>query len=307
MGSPDFAVQCLNEIHMSSHEVLAVVTIPDKAQGRGKKTLPSPVKTAALKLGYEVLQPKSLKSADFKDQIETINPEIIVVVAFKILPESIFSIPVFGTVNIHASLLPKYRGAAPINHALLNGETHTGVTSFYITEEVDAGTILLQKEIEIMNDDNFSSLYDKLAKLGADLIVETLDKLDSEGIPFKVQNPEEVSPAPKITREICEIDWNNSGTRVINQIRAFALKPAAFTWYKGLQLKIKKAKFIPNSNFVSSENGQIVKIEKADISIKVNDGLISPEIIQLQGKKEMSIRDFLNGTQIELNTTLGNQ
>ncbi|MCB0279646.1 MAG: methionyl-tRNA formyltransferase [Calditrichaeota bacterium] len=304
MGSPEFAVNCLEKIHHSTHEILAVVTVPDKAQGRGKKVQPSPVKMAAEKLGYPILQPENLKSPDFKAEIERLNPELIVVVAFRILPESIFTIPVFGTVNIHASLLPKYRGAAPINHALLNGDTVTGVTSFYITEQVDAGTILLQKEITILPDDNFETLYNKLAKLGAELIVETLDQLDGDGIAFKVQRPEEVSSAPKINRDMCMIDWSKPGESIVNQVRAFSPKPAAFTYLNSNQFKIIKARFQPGDEFANSKNGEIVISTKKEIAIKCSNGLIYPEIIQMQGKKEMPVNAFLNGYPLETGTIL---
>ena len=305
MGSPEFAVTCLNKLHESNHEILAVVTIPDKAQGRGKKILPSPVKQAASGLNYKILQPDNLKSDEFQSEIKQINPEIIVVVAFKILPEKIFSLPVFGTVNIHASLLPKYRGAAPINHALLNGETKTGVTSFYITENVDAGTILLQKEIEIEPTDTYGSLYNRLAELGAELIVETLDQLDTNGIPFKVQNSDDVSFAPKINREMCSINWNMPGQQIINQVRAFAPKPAAYTYLNKLQLKILAADFKETSEFENNSYGEIVEISKKSLSIRVKNGLIYPKIVQLQGKNEMPISAFLNGNTIDLYTKLG--
>ena len=302
MGTPDFAVKSLEAIHKSNHEVLAVVTVPDREQGRGRKTMPSAVKVAAENLSLKLLQPDSIKSEKFHKEIESLEPECIVVVAFQILPESLFSIPVFGTINIHASLLPKYRGAAPINHAILNGEEKTGVSSFYINEEVDAGTILLQKEIEIEKSDNFGTLYTKLADLGAELIVETLDKLDNEGIAFKVQDLSQISFAPKINKDTCLINWQNAGENIVNQIRAFSPKPAAYTFYQGKILKILCASFETNETASKIENGTISAVNKNNFAVKVSNGFLYPEVLQLQGKKQMSVKDFLNGNKIEINS-----
>jgi methionyl-tRNA formyltransferase len=306
MGTPDFAVKSLEAIHKSRHEILAVVTLPDKKQGRGQKELPSAVKVAAESLDLKLIQPESLKSDTFKEELVDLEPECIVVVAFQILPESIFTIPVFGTINIHGSLLPKYRGAAPINHAILNGEKKTGVTSFYINEEVDAGTILCQSEIEIDDSDTFASLYDKLAHLGAELIVETLDKLDTDGIAFKVQDLSEISYAPKITKESCLINWKKNGNEIINQIRAFSPKPGAFTYYNGLILKILKSRFIKEETKHDIINGTIFHVDKNEFHIKVSDGFIIPTELQLQGKKLMLVKDFLNGNKIKINDILKN-
>lgn len=305
MGTPDFAVYGLDALHNSNHEILSVVTVPDKPQGRGKKVLPSPVKIKAEELNYTVLQPETLDDPEFLERIEELEPECIVVIAFQKLPEALFEIPVFGAINIHGSLLPEYRGAAPINHAIMNGETKTGVTSFYINEAIDAGTILLQKECLISDTDNFGDIYYKLAHLGADLIVETLDQLDGDGIAFKVQDQTRVSKAPKITNETCVIDWNKTAVDIKNQIRGLAPKPCAFTYLNGLKLKLYSSETIENDTYTEHQNGTIVNVSKKEFLIKTSNGLLKPTSLQLQGKKQMDVASFLNGNTLEIGTKLG--
>lgn len=304
MGTPDFAVYGLEALHKSNHEILSVVTMPDKPQGRGKKIIGSPVKDKALELNYNVLQPEKLDDPDFLEDVENLEPECIVVVAFKKLPESLFDIPAFGAINIHGSLLPNYRGAAPINHAIMNGDKKTGVTSFYINESIDAGTILLQKEYLIADQDNFGDVYNKLAHLGADLIVETLDQLDGDGIAFKVQDLSLVSKAPKINNETCIIDWNNPAEKIHNQIRGLAPKPCAFSGLNSLKLKFYSSIFEKNELYPNALNGEIVEVSKKSFKIKTSDGLLSPVSLQLQGKKQMDVASFLNGNKLELGTIL---
>ncbi len=305
MGTPDFAVYSLEALHQSEHTILSVVTMPDKAQGRGKKVLPSPVKQAAERLGYNLLQPENLSDESFIDQLAALEPELIVVVAFKKLPTEVFTLPVFGTVNVHSSLLPRYRGAAPINHAILNGETETGVSTFYITEEIDAGTILLQERCAIADDETFGELYTKLAILGADLIVKTLDQLDKTGIAFKVQSPQGVTLAPKITTESCRLNFSQSTKQIYNQIRAFSPTPAAFTTIKNLKFKILSANYEPVDVDAHIANGHVDMPSKKVLRIKVSNGYIYPTNVQLQGKKAMDIVSFLNGNNIENGEVLG--
>jgi methionyl-tRNA formyltransferase len=299
MGTPDFAVYGLEALHKSEHEILAVVTVPDKAQGRGKKIKASPVKEKAIELEYEILQPENLKDSTFLEQIEDFDPEAIVVIAFRKLPEELIDIPAFGAINIHGSLLPKYRGAAPINHAIMNGEKETGVTSFYINEEIDAGTILLQKKTLIGEKETFGDIYYKLAHLGADLIAETLDKLDTEGIDFRVQDLTQVSKAPKIFQKDAEINFENSAEKIYNQIRGLSPIPVAFSFLEEKKFKIYFADFEKTDEFSSFKNGQICFVDKKHFKIKCSDGVIIPKRVQLQGKKEMDVSSFLNGVKLE--------
>lgn len=303
MGTPDFAVYSLDALHQSNHTISAVVTVPDKPQGRGKKVQPSPVKERALEHGYTVLQPENLSDSVFLSEIEALEPELIVVVAFKKLPTELFTLPVFGTVNVHASLLPRYRGAAPINHAILNGETETGVSTFYINEEIDAGTILLQESCAIAEDDNFESLYGKLALLGADLIVKTLDKLDDGGIAFKVQTAAGVTKAPKITPETCRINFNVPAKDVHNHVRAFSPRPAAYTFLNGLKFKILESTYEETGE--TAQTGVCDFPSKKVMRISTQDGFLLPTRVQLQGKKAMDIAAFLNGMQLENGLVLG--
>lgn len=305
MGTPDFAVYSLEALHQSEHNILGVVTMPDKAQGRGKKVLPSPIKQAAERLGYTVLQPENLSDDTFIEHLSALEPELIVVVAFKKLPAAVFTLPVFGTVNVHSSLLPRYRGAAPINHAILNGETETGVSTFYITEEIDAGTILLQERCAIADDETFGELYDKLAIIGADLIVKTLDQLDTTGIAFKVQSPQGVTLAPKITTESCRLNFSHGAKQLYDQIRAFSPAPAAFTMINDLKFKILSARYELADVNAETANGTVDMPSKKILRIKVSNGYLYPSQVQLQGKKAMDIISFLNGSNINSGEVLG--
>ena len=307
MGTPDFAVYGLEALHKSAHTILAVVTVPDKPQGRGKKILPSPVKEKAIELGYNVLQPESLNSDEFYHQVEELDPECIVVIAFKKIPERIFDLPAFGAINIHGSLLPKYRGAAPINHAIMNGETETGVTSFYINEEIDAGTILLQKSCAIGPQENFGDIYYKLAHLGADLIVETLDQLDGDGIVFKVQDQTIVSKAPKISPETCLIEWEKPAENIHNMIRGLAQRPCAYSYLNGKKVKFYSSEYEHDSSETKANPGEVVYVSKKEIKIATGDGFLVPTSVQIQGKKQMNIVDFLNGNTIEVGSLLTNR
>lgn len=300
MGTPDFAVYGLTALHQSSHEICGVVTVPDKPMGRGKIVRPSAVKLAAEQMGYSIFQPDSLTDPVFLEKIEHLDPEVIVVIAFRKLPSELIEIPVFGAINIHASLLPKYRGAAPIHHALLNGEQVTGVTSFYLNEVIDGGTILMQSEISIDPEDNFESLYQKLAVMGGDLIVETLNALDTDGIAFKVQNESEVSHAPKVFPEMAEIDWTQSAEQIHHQIRAFSPKPGAYTYWNGSKFAITKSRVESiNSN---AQPGCVLQADKTGIYIQSGDGLVIATEVQASGKKRMAVADFLNGNNLTVGT-----
>ena len=235
MGTPDFAVPSL-KILAQHHQVCAVVTVPDKPAGRGQKMRQSDIKKTAIALNIPVLQPESLKDPDFIEQLKSFNAELFFVVAFRILPAVVFTLPSKGTINLHASLLPSFRGAAPINWALINGEKQTGVTTFFIEEKVDTGKILLQQSLDITPNMTAGELHDALAELGAEVVLNTVNGIDNETLSAVIQEGT-VTQAPKITKEICEIDWSKSALDIHNFIRGLSPYPAAFTWYKNKNLK----------------------------------------------------------------------
>lgn len=296
-GTPDFARASLEAIHTSAHEVVGVVTVADKASGRGQKVHQSPVKTYAVEHDLPLFQPEKLRNEEFLSQIQSLNADIFVVVAFRMMPKVLFSMPRLGTFNLHASLLPDYRGAAPINYAVINGETKSGVTTFFINEKIDEGNILLQAETEISPEDNAGTLHDKLMEIGAKLVVETLDGL-AEGKLTEIPQNQKENPktAYKIFKEDTKIDWEKEVEVIHNFIRGMSPYPAAFTVLEvgGEQkiLKIFKGKFQKIEH--SKENGEI-EISKNEFKIYAKNGVYFPEELQLEGKKRMNLKDFLNG------------
>ena len=296
-GTPDFARASLEAIHTSAHEVVGVVTVADKASGRGQKVHQSPVKTYAVEHGLPLFQPEKLRNEEFLSQIQSLNADIFVVVAFRMMPKVLFSMPRLGTFNLHASLLPDYRGAAPINYAVINGETKSGVTTFFINEKIDEGNILLQAETEISPEDNAGTLHDRLMEIGAKLVVETLDGL-AEGKLTEIPQNQKENPktAYKIFKEDTKIDWEKEVEVIHNFIRGMSPYPAAFTVLEvgGEQkiLKIFKGKFQKIEH--SKECGEI-EISKNEFKIYAKNGVYFPEELQLEGKKRMNLKDFLNG------------
>lgn len=298
-GTPEFAKTSLEAIHQSQHEVVGVVTVADKASGRGQKINQSAVKVFAVENNLPVFQPEKLRDPEFLDEIEKLNADIFVVVAFRMMPKILFEMPQMGTFNLHASLLPDYRGAAPINYAVINGEKKTGATTFFINEKIDEGNILLQKEIEISSKENAGELHDRLMEMGAKLVVETLDGLAETSIQEKPQ-PEVEHPknAFKIFKEDTRIDWTKNSETVHNFIRGMSPYPASFTTIKigedEKSLKIYKGTF----EFESHDNTSgTLEIDKHQFKIFTKDGFYLPEEVQLEGKKRMSVKDFLNGFQ----------
>lgn len=305
-GTPDFAKASLEAIHLSKHEVVGVVTVVDKASGRGQKISQSPVKIYAEEQRLVVFQPEKLRNEEFLEQIKKLEADIFVVVAFRMMPQVLFSMPRMGTFNLHGSLLPDYRGAAPINYAVLNGETKTGVTTFFINEKIDEGNVLLQAETEISPEDNAGTVHDKLMKIGAELVVKTLDELAEGNIQEKpqpkVENPK---TAYKIFKEDTRIDWEKEIEVVHNFVRGMSPYPTAFTTLKiGEEqkgLKIFKGHFEKQKH--SKSCGEI-EISKNGFIIYAQNGVYFPEEVQLEGKKRMNLKDFLNGFHSFENITL---
>ncbi len=303
MGTPDFAVYSLEALLEAGHELVAVVTVPDKKQGRGQKLRPSPVKQCALKHGLTLLQPESLRDETFREELKRLGAELFVVVAFKILPREVFGIPPLGTLNVHASLLPAYRGAAPINWAIINGERESGVTTMLIDARVDTGDILLQERVNITGDMNAGDLHDLLAPLGARLLVLTLEKLKRGEIKPQKQDNRLASRAPKLTAANTAIDFNRPADEVHNFIRGLSPYPGAYTFWRGQKLKILKAG-VSSGEHTESRPGQIIRREKERLVVACNPGAVSLERLQLQGKRQMNVRDFLNGYPLKTGEVL---
>jgi methionyl-tRNA formyltransferase len=303
MGTPEFAVSSLEILLSSHHNISAVVTVPDKPQGRGLKLLQSPVKKFALQKNLTVIQPENLADSDFVGRLQAVNPELIVVVAFRILPKEIFAIPKFGSFNLHASLLPKYRGAAPVNWAIIKGEKETGVTTFFIEEKIDTGNIIMQNKCEITEDDDAGSLHDKLAVLGAKTVMSTVNLIEMTGgnIPVYSQESSLASKAPKISREFCKINWNDTTGNNFNFIRGLSPHPGAYTFREGKLMKIFKTKKYMKSvgtNGLPGRYGE-VKLQESKLFITCTDGYLEISELQTEGKKRMTASEFLRGYKIE--------
>ncbi len=293
MGTPTFALPSLERLAQSAHQICAVVTGPDVPQGRGLKLQMPPVKQAALRFGYPVLQPASLKDPAFADELRALRADLFIVVAFRILPPALLDIPALGAINLHASLLPKYRGAAPINWAIINGEQETGVTIFRLKPTVDTGDILMQRSLPINEDDTAGSLAIRLSVLGADLLVETIDRLAVNDLPAQPQNDELATPAPKIFPELGEIDWYKDAFTIKCLIHGLSPSPGAFTFWQGKRLKILRASWQPHS--ATAEPGTIVARDKKSLSIQTGDGYLFPLELQIEGRRPLPVDVFLRG------------
>lgn len=304
-GTPSFAVASLDKIN-SKFIVDYVVTSPDKRSGRGQKLNESDVKKYTLKNKIKTLQPSNLMDEEFINQIKDLKPDLIIVVAFRKLPTEVFNIPKHGTINLHASLLPNYRGAAPINWCLMNGEIKTGVTTFYINEKIDQGDILLQKEIMIKNEDDFGSLYTKLSEVGAELVVKTVEGIFNNSLkPIKQIFIDDLKLAPKLNSQNTRINWNRSTNDIIGQIKGLSPKPGAWTMIKNgenrFRLKILKAMKEKEPLLKNNLIGKIV-INNGELRIYNEDGAINCSVIQLENKREMTSKELLNGLKFDENS-----
>jgi methionyl-tRNA formyltransferase len=300
MGTPDFAVGILDTLFYSEFEIVAVVTAPDKPAGRGQKVSISAVKTFALEKNIPVLQPSNLKSEDFLHELASYNANLQIVVAFRMLPEVVWKMPKFGTFNLHASLLPNYRGAAPINWAIINGETETGVTTFFIDDKIDTGAMILNHKISIDENENVGQLHDKLMHLGCDTVIETLQLIQSGKVETTIQTENtDLKTAYKLNKDNCKIDWTKPGKEIYNQIRGLCPYPSAWTFIKDREnewnVKIYETKFIEEQH--TSTIGQVISGKK-EMKIAVSNGFIKIESLQFPGKKKMLVRELLNGTLI---------
>lgn len=293
-GTPDFAVASLKALVDAGANIVAVVTAPDKPAGRGMQLQAPAVKEYALAQNLPILQPEKLKASDFIDTLKELKADVHIVVAFRMLPEAVWSMPQMGTINVHASLLPAYRGAAPINWAIINGETETGVTTFKLQHAIDTGNILLQRTIPILPEDNVGTLYDKLMAAGAELLVETLQGLTQGTITELPQLPtENEKHAPKIFKEHLEIKWDRPAAAIHNQIRGLSPYPTAFTYLNGKQLKIYKSHY--ELEATTEVYGSYETDNKTYLRFSCEDGWLYADELQLEGKKKMDVKAFLLG------------
>jgi methionyl-tRNA formyltransferase len=299
MGTPDFAVASLRALLDADFDIMGVITAPDKPAGRGQKISESAVKRFAVEKGLKVLQPVKLKDPDFLNELKSLNADIQVVVAFRMLPELVWDMPPKGTINLHASLLPQYRGAAPINWAIINGEKRSGVSTFFLKQEIDTGDLLFAEEVDIEDDDTAGELHDKLMEIGAGLLVKTLKAIEAgkyTEIPQHTLQENELKKAPKIFREDCEINWDRPVKEVFNLIRGLSPYPAAFSHLQDKTLKIYRA--IAEEKLITGKPGEIFTDNKTYLKFACRDGLISVLELQLEGKKRMKVDEFLRGVRL---------
>lgn len=305
MGTPDFAVEGLKALVEGGYNIVGVVTMPDKPMGRHQDTLqPSPVKVYAQEHGLKIMQPVKLKDPEFVEELRSLRADLQIVVAFRMLPEIVWSMPKYGTFNAHASLLPKYRGAAPINWAVINGETETGITTFLLKHEIDTGDIIDQVRIPIADTDNVEIVHDKLMELSGKLVTKTVDSIIDGTFTTTPQDEwlkdgakeDSFAPAPKIFRETCRIDWNQPTKKIYDFIRGLSPYPAAWTTLNGKAVKIYETE----KEFTAHnlQIGTIISDGKSTFKVATHDGYINVKVLQLEGKKRMPVADLLRGFKV---------
>lgn len=303
MGTPDFAVESLKKIYESGHNILAVVSQPDRPSGRNMKLMPTPVKEYAESKNIKVYQPEKIrKDEELYETLKSLKPDVIVVVAFgQILPQKILDIPKYGSVNVHGSLLPKYRGAAPIQWAIISGEKVTGITTMYMDAGMDTGDMIQKAEVKIEDDDNFGTLYEKMKVKGGELIVQTLEKI-ADGVAPRVKQPDDFTLAPMIEKTLGNIDWNNNSEDIRNLVRGLNPIPGAYTNIEGQKMKIWRVEF---SNMEKTDEmlpGMVIKADKKEgLLISTKDGILDIAEIQLPNSKRMFAKEYLNGHDITVN------
>ncbi len=301
MGTPEFAVPSLDILYQSGYNIVGVITSVDKYGGRGRKTLlESSIKKYAQAKGLKILQPKNLKSPSFQNELKALAADLQIVVAFRMLPEGVWNMPKYGTYNLHGSLLPRYRGAAPINWAIINGDKTTGVTSFKLKHKIDTGSILIQRELPIYKDDTAGDLHDRMKWIGADVILETVRRIESGQEVLQEQNEKEVSHAPKLNKENTEINLSHPGEKIIDHIRGLSPYPTAWLNLDGKSTQILQAAFVPEAQ--NMKEGTILTDGKKYLRIACSDGYIDIQELKMSGKKKLPVKVFLNGYTFESST-----
>lgn len=302
MGTPEFAVPSLEILAENGFKPIAVATAPDKPKGRGQKVSASAVKQAAERLGIEtILQPESVRDPRFAKQIQELEPDLLVVVAFRILPPQVFNAPRLGSFNLHGSLLPKYRGAAPINRAIMQGETETGVTTFFLREAVDTGSIILQRRMEVGPEDTAGDVHDRMMHIGAEAVLETVRRILKGTAEAQPQDDSLATPAPKIFRDDMRIDWSHPAQVVHNHIRGLSPYPGAWTLHQGLQLKVFRSR---PAAAEESRPGTVLHADDA-LTVACGEGAVELIEVQLEGKRRMPASDLLRGYSVEVGDVLG--
>ncbi|MGL6269539.1 MAG: methionyl-tRNA formyltransferase [Chitinophagaceae bacterium] len=299
MGTPEFAVASLDAICKAGYRVVGVITAPDRPAGRGMKLTESAVKRYAVENGLHVLQPVKLKDPHFLDELRALKADLQIVVAFRMLPELVWNMPPMGTVNLHGSLLPQYRGAAPINWAIINGEKETGVTTFKLKHEIDTGDILLQEKMPVGEDETFGEVHDRMKEIGASVLVQTIKGLEDgslKEIPQSSIVPDNLHSAPKIFSDHCRIDWSASVQAIHNLVRGLSPVPGAFTSFQGKMFKIYRSEIEYASKH--EETGSIKSDGKTFLKFACKDGYLIVKELQMEGKKKMPAEDFLRGYKI---------
>lgn len=302
MGNPEFAIPTLKSLKNSNYNVVGVVSNPPKPMGRGRKLSSTAVGNFAKEHGLNLVEPKSLKSIDFNESLLELKPDIFVVVAYKILPKSLIKIPKFGAINLHASLLPKYRGAGPIQWSLMNGDKNTGITVFQIQPKVDTGNILLQRKMKILDEDNMYSLGMRLCESGSDLVLKALDGIRDGKIKGKPQNPSFASPAPKITKDLTKINWSWPAFKIHNWIRGLSPFPGMYSSINNKKFRIFKTCVEKNPENIP---GKVIQANHSMLKVSTGDGALSLIDVQIEGKRKMSVADFLRGANIKIGDYLG--
>jgi methionyl-tRNA formyltransferase len=299
MGTPDFAIPSLRILLEHHHTIVSVTTVPDKPRGRGQEITFSPVKEFALSHKLPILQPESLKDPEFVSAVRVLEPDLIVVVAFRILPKEIFMLPRLGTFNLHASLLPKYRGAAPINWAIINGETETGVTTFFLQEKVDTGSVILQARVKIGSEETAGELHDKLAEVGAEIVLQTVHLIELGKAKTHPQDNTQASPASKIFKDDCKINWSNPSESIHNFVRGLSPYPCAWTNHRGKVLKIYRTQLLSLPPHETKTPGTILEVGRKTLRVATHGDSISILEIQQEGKKRMGVEEFLRGYPLQ--------
>ncbi|WP_240625526.1 methionyl-tRNA formyltransferase [Spirosoma pollinicola] len=298
MGTPDFAVASLQRLLGAGCQVVAVVTAPDRPSGRGLQLTPSPVKKAAEAVNLPVLQPEKLRDPAFLEQLASYQADLQIVVAFRMLPEVVWSMPTIGTFNLHGSLLPQYRGAAPINWAIINGETETGVTTFFIEKEIDTGQMIFQDYEPIYPDDNAGTVHDRLMERGANLVLKTVHAIEAGAYPRTPQpSADDLKPAPKLSRESTEINWNQPAITIRNFVRGLSPYPAAWTKINGKVFKVYSVSLANESPF-AAEPAEAYSDNKKIILVRAEDGWLQIDALQAEGKRRMTAEEFLRGNKL---------
>ncbi len=303
MGTPDFAVPSLEALHQEDHDLALVVTQPDRAKGRGRKTAAPPIKQTARTLNLNLLQPAKPNTTEFADQIRHIEPDLIIVIAYgHLLSKEILKLPKFGAINVHASLLPKYRGPAPIQWAIINGDSQTGITTMFMDAGMDTGDMLLSRAEPILPTDTAATLHDRLAVLGAEVLVQTLKDMASQALKPKRQDHAEATYAPLLKKQDGRIDWQKSAEELDRFIRGMTPWPGAFTFHNERRLKILKA--VPILESISAPAGTVLKTFPEELTVVSGKGALSIEKIQSPSGKRLAVADFLRGYQLPPGTVL---